>query len=340
MQKLSLVLILACLLFTLARDIQGPLGDDYHGDAWQKQNASIKLQKLWAAVTKDTSSGRWPSLLEQAELFVESMPTTFDTVADDMPKQFPSYRKKLIHSVGAIAQAKWVSYTGHNYTGLFKGANFGFIRFSSAAEKTFTPSFAIKFLINNVRSSNIFNLYSLEGQESKNFFRHDLSNHPPDIYYNATFTLQELRKVFAKASDYPSMVGIAEFAHTEESGNVEKNPQFPFRLIFHPLPNVRKLFPDTGKEDLIKQLKTLSPMTLYDIYAEDHPYAKPTKIGHLDITTKPTSSIFCDNTMFFQHQRFDDDLKIKPQWRDDTHKIMDEQRSNPHYLYPDLPDSL
>jgi len=48
----------------------------------------VKLQKLWAAVTKDTNSGRWPNIIEQGELFIESMPVTFDTIADDMPKQF------------------------------------------------------------------------------------------------------------------------------------------------------------------------------------------------------------------------------------------------------------
>jgi len=221
-RKLFIVTILTFYLLANANDLKGPLQDQFHGDAWQKQGADVKLQKLWAAVTKDTNSGRWPNLLEQAELFIENMPTSFDTIADDMPKQFLSYRKKLIHSVGAIAQAKFISYTGHNYTGLFKGANFGFIRFSSAAENQMVPSFALKFLRNNIKSSNIFTLYSLEGQESKNFFRHDLSNHPPDVFYNASFAILQLRKTFSKASDYPTMLGLGEFAHIDEAGNVEK----------------------------------------------------------------------------------------------------------------------
>jgi len=253
---------------------------------------------------------------------------------------FLSYRKKLIHSVGVIAQAKLICNLAHNYTGLFKGANFGFVRLSSAAENQIVPSFALKFLRNNIKSSNIFTLYSLEGQESKNFFRHDLTNHPPDVFYNASFAILQLRKVFSKASDYPTMLGLGEFAHIDEAGNVEKNPNFPFRLIFHPPSNVRALFPETGSHDLIAQLKTLSPMTLYDVYAEDKPFGTAVKIGHLDITTKPTSSLFCDNTMFFQHERFDDDLLARPQWKSDTDKIDDKQRNTPHCTYPDLPDSL
>jgi hypothetical protein len=340
MQKIWVVVIFICLVFTHARDLQGPLGDDYHGDAWQKQTAPVKLQKLWNVVTKDTRPGRWPSIIEQAQLFIESMPASFDTVADDMPKSFLGARKKLIHSVGVIAQAKFVSYPTHNYTGLFKGGNFGLIRLSSAAEKELVPSCVIKFFRNNVKSSNIFFLYNLEAQESKNFFRHDLTNHPPDIYYNASAALLTLRKLFSKASDWPTFIGLNDFAKTDENGNVEKNPKFPFRLIFHPPANVRALFPETGDHYLIDQLKTLEPMTLFDIYAEEQPYGKANKIGRLDITTKTTTSIFSDNTLFFQHERFDDDLLLRPQWKSDSIKIDDEQRNNPHYIFPDLPDSL
>jgi len=41
-------------------------------------------------------------------------------------------RRKYIHSVGVSGKVKFVS-TSNSYTGLFKGADFGIVRLSSAA---------------------------------------------------------------------------------------------------------------------------------------------------------------------------------------------------------------
>ena len=43
-------------------------------------------------------------------------------------------RNKLIHSVGTVAQVKLTSNGQHPFTGIFEGADHGFVRFSAAAQ--------------------------------------------------------------------------------------------------------------------------------------------------------------------------------------------------------------
>jgi hypothetical protein len=74
------VLVFACLI-TLS------LGWNFHGNRWEALSANQKMEKLWAAVSGNDTSGPWPTTFELAELFTESMSTSFDAVQDDMPLQ-------------------------------------------------------------------------------------------------------------------------------------------------------------------------------------------------------------------------------------------------------------
>lgn len=69
-------------------------------------------------------------------IFAEWMSPTFDTKGDAMPQDVLGFatRSKLIHSVGVVGKVIFKSFGGSPYTGIFKGANSGIIRFSSAAE--------------------------------------------------------------------------------------------------------------------------------------------------------------------------------------------------------------
>ena len=64
------------------------------------------------------------------------MNPTFDTKGDAMPLDILGFstRNKLIHSVGVVGKVIFKPFGGSPYTGIFKGANSGLIRLSSAAE--------------------------------------------------------------------------------------------------------------------------------------------------------------------------------------------------------------
>jgi len=66
------------------------------------------------------------------------MAPSFDTPGDVMPGSIESHRTKYIHSVGAVGKVKFVpdATAPSSFTGIFKGANSGLIRLSSAAQPT------------------------------------------------------------------------------------------------------------------------------------------------------------------------------------------------------------
>jgi len=83
--------------------------------------------------TKD-KSGSFPGI-KLPGIFVESMSPTFNAKGDTMPSEMfgLSTRKKYIHSVGSTGKVRFVSSGSHPFTGIFKGADYGIIRLSSAA---------------------------------------------------------------------------------------------------------------------------------------------------------------------------------------------------------------
>jgi hypothetical protein len=92
----------------------------------------------------------------------------------------------LIHSVGTVAQVKLTSNGQHPFTGIFEGADNGFVRFSAAAKpdikvKELTPAMGLKFLRDDMDSASLVAMYSVDGQASWNFFLNDFSNHIPAI---------------------------------------------------------------------------------------------------------------------------------------------------------------
>lgn len=77
-------------------------------------------------------------------------------------------RSKYIHSVGNVAQAKFVSSGNHPFTGIFKGADNALIRLSLAqqpntkVEET-APGLGFKALRDGVDSCNFVVMYSVDG---------------------------------------------------------------------------------------------------------------------------------------------------------------------------------
>jgi len=119
--------------------------------------------------TKD-KSGTFPGI-KLPGIFVESMNPTFTAKGDTMPSEMLglSTRKKYIHSVAAHGKVRFVSSGNHPFTGIFKGADHGIIRLSSAAEPTadgkqpLAPGMGLKFLRDGVDSANLVSMWSVNG---------------------------------------------------------------------------------------------------------------------------------------------------------------------------------
>jgi hypothetical protein len=243
------------------------------------KTAQQKQAELWAEITSDTSSGKFPSALELPGVFVESMEPTFTGKGDAMPSgALYGSRTKYIHSVGTVGKVKFVPVAGQPYSGIFKGANYGLVRFSSAAapssSQPLAPGLGLKFLRDGTDSANLVSMWGVDGQPgdwnffSNHFFTHIGAPSPSNV------ALAALSKKFSTATDFIQEVGLSDFAGFDQSGHQESPNNFPFSLTFVPNSDVSGLFPtDLGDKNYMKyvdQLKSVPANSrLYDIYAID-----------------------------------------------------------------------
>jgi hypothetical protein len=285
---------------------------------YETQTASAKLAVLWQNILADNNqSGSWYGILDMALLLIRSDWVTGHTYSDIMPDG----RKKLIHTVGAVAKAKIV-WDGANtkYTGLFKAANNVLVRASTAQEPTkdgITPALAIKALRDGVPSGNVIAMYELDGQSTLNFFEHNLCTH---LAARPSFglKLQILGKKFQLQSQYPGCLGLSDFASYTESGATVTSPVFPWALMLQVNPTVRSSMSSNKDLNIADSLVHGVPSgtILYKIYAVPDPSTPSTLeyLGYIQTTSGFRATAFGDLTLFFRHTFEEEDLNQRPAW--------------------------
>eukprot|EP00455_Lapot_gusevi_P011497 TRINITY_DN152_c0_g1_i6.p1 TRINITY_DN152_c0_g1~~TRINITY_DN152_c0_g1_i6.p1 ORF type:complete len:350 (-),score=144.36 TRINITY_DN152_c0_g1_i6:74-1123(-) len=290
-------------------------------DGFESQSAADKMQALWMKIMADGGQpATWWNALQLLELFTEDDTVTGTTFSDFMPDG----RKKLIHSVGAIAQAKFV-WTGHDYgySGLFNhtvgSASIGFVRASSAVQpsaKGITPGLSFKFFRDNVPSANFMAMYQLDGQTTLNFFANPLCNHVP-IRPDLPFSVKALGKKFATVSSWPGLVGLSDWSLYRQDGNRDPNLRFPFALVFQPNPALTAKFNSTTSFDIPSYFPNSfqGNEVLYKVYAVPSPDNSPLEfLGELRLASRFVASQFADRQLFFRHDFIERDFVYQPNW--------------------------
>ena len=140
----------------------------FRSDEYLAKSAEAKQADLWEAIMADTTPGKFPSAASLAGIFAESMDPTFTGKGDAMPAGMVwGQRTKYIHSVGAVGKVKFLPEPGNKYSGIFKGANYGLVRFSSAAapskSQPLAPGLGLKFLRDGTDSANLVSMWGVEG---------------------------------------------------------------------------------------------------------------------------------------------------------------------------------
>ena len=145
---------------------------------------------LWSELISNTKSNDWFSTIGFAGIFTESMDPSIHWVGDTFENGWLGARYKYIHTVGNTAMVKFEPVANtEGYTGIFEGADYGYVRLSAAIKPDYTktkapialgnfaPGIGLKFLRDGVPSANLVAMYSVDGQDSWNFFKNDFSNH-------------------------------------------------------------------------------------------------------------------------------------------------------------------
>jgi len=283
-------------------------------------SAQEKADRLWSNCLDDSTSAPWFSSLDQGvKLITEPMCPVFRTPGDELPDQGDgTTRAKVIHTVGAVGRVEWRDLGGHNYSGVFKGAQHGLVRLSLALEPdteklNTAPGMGLKFLRDGVDSANLVAMYSVDGQESWNFFKNDFSNHIPEL----SFALKaSLGLKFSSATRNIRQVGISDWGKYGENGAETANPSFPYRLRFHPTGSIS--FPDKYARSNTEDLVTVpSGSVLYEVFALDAPEklgGQEKRIADLVLTSEMVTSKWGDQHLFIRHQDMAEDLRLRPEW--------------------------
>jgi len=126
---------------------------------------------------------------------------------------------------------------------------------------------------------------------------------------------------FQQATGCIDMVGLSDACSWTQDGKAVHKPKFPFELIVEPTaksphwPDDRKLTDDK----LVKELASIpSGSKLFDVHAFQSPadkaHGKMITIGTIITASKCHATMFGDASMFFRHQRMEEDFAAAPEW--------------------------
>ena len=164
----------------IAAFVAGKDGSDFNGPEYIALSRKAKSDKIWTKVIENSKPGSWHLT---GALLVDQKPV-FETKGDELECSWNGCRNKTIHAQGNVAKIQWENLGGHNYTGMFKGADAGYARLSIAKPTdTKTPNLApgmgVKLLRDGADSANFVCMFSVDGQPSLDFFANNFVNHIP-----------------------------------------------------------------------------------------------------------------------------------------------------------------
>ena len=124
---------------------------------------------------------------------------------------------------------------------------------------------------------------------------------------------------FQQASTCITKVGLSDAAGYDQDGNEATNLVFPYTITIKPTGNVQ--FPEEKPPSLEAfqcqfKKKITAGIAIYDFHAHTNPSdVNGQKLGQLVIPEQCVDkSKFGDERLFFQHQKVEDDIDLKPEW--------------------------
>ncbi len=281
---------------------------------YETLSAQEKQDILWKAISESPYPKNLIPVLKGNLLKVLN-PRFAAKAFTNMGDEFPGGREKAIHANGIAGKVEWVPSAEQNtYTGILKTGAIGIVRFSLAntpAKDKFTPALAVKLLIDNQPSTNLFALNSLEGQGTDhNFFAHTLTTwlpNPESLVIKAGAKVFDwARSLFTHAPQSSFVIPLVDISSVSREGLPvdERDIQAPVALMFVPNKELRNMFKNTTK-DFRANLMTIPAQTvLYSIYTTTQGGHKPkVLLGSLVLKSELVASEYEDKKLYFKHPR-------------------------------------
>jgi len=283
---------------------------DYEADDWK-----IKEANLYEQIIADNTPGVEQNTIG---LLAESVITSLEANWDVMP----AGRKKFIHSIAGICKID-LTITDTKYSGVFEqGVTSGFMRMGPAmsvnkdarVNKGIAPGIGWKFMRTGVQSANWVTLHSQDNIGNYNYFSVSQSNHVPP----ATGLAAKILSKFYQASNCPTKVGLSYAAQFNQNGEEAKDLKFPYKLVFQPTVEAQNIMTEDPKtmDEILEAMRTIPiGTTVWNVYAQEDPSNNQLDVlGHVKTTSPVDSSAFGDNSFFIRHQRWEEDMQLRPEW--------------------------
>lgn len=276
-----------------------------------KLDRSSKVNHLWKEVEKSAYS---------RDALPEGGPNGWSLVAGAMPwflhKTFthdsdvmPLGREKVVHPIGTVARVRWVVDNPSLATGMFSESTVGLARLSVAAgTDPFVPGIALKLPVDAEPSINFVAVYTLDGQEERNFFANPFSTSipkPKSVALKAgQLAFRLALRTLRNAPESELRMPNTEAASIRPDGSRVEEIRAPWEVVFYPTEEAASLARPMEGEDFRGALAGVpSGSTLYRIYLRLTSNGALERVGRLVTESRFVASEFGDERLFFQHQR-------------------------------------
>eukprot|EP00921_Rhytidocystis_pertsovi_P020571 GHVQ01032831.1.p1 GENE.GHVQ01032831.1~~GHVQ01032831.1.p1 ORF type:complete len:689 (-),score=65.70 GHVQ01032831.1:130-2196(-) len=307
----------------------------------EERTASEKIDLVWERMTSNRQSEPWIGVVE-----LLTRGPLFQTDQTERLSQRNTFRpftnkKKFLHTQGSIAKIKWKSVPNSlHYTGLFdEDETLGTATFSKGSRIPSNSSaswgLGLKLLRDNgPPAASVFcspttllgNVFSTNW----NMFDSPLCGHL-DIFLGTALLLSARKRPKEPFpgylwTSYGNALGLSNIADIDGKGRPVEKPNFPFTICFRS--------PLQLADDFAGQLPWFSPQDqlqhipsntlLYEVIAVDNPsmlqdpHALPdrvVKIAEIWTLSEFITSRWADNHWTHQHQKFEEDLELRPEWK-------------------------
>jgi len=255
-----------------------------------------------------------------------SLGQTLTRVSDELDPP----KLKLFHTYGSTAKIRFVPEANTGYTGLLREKSCGLGRFSYAGPVVgvgVVPAFGLKFLIDGDHpSENLVVMRMLDSQQSHlpltqrkhSVFQNPFTNILPNPHLT-NLVMQVVKEKFETVVEKGT--GLHQpgnnLAEVRSNGQAETNVVAPYRLIFSPTPEARRL--SNAEIDFRDDLAQNIPAgtVIYDVFALDQSEEEKLiadritevedllrharRIGAIATESEFIASAYGDYRLFFKH---------------------------------------
>jgi len=296
------------------------------GVAKGKQYLSLDREEkeiiLWNKIIADRTIN--PNPAGELEFFDIDLVGVFDEFGDEF-----DCRHKTVHPQGNVARAEWRNLGGHDYTGVFQGADTAFVRLSTQRpvitpeardaddQNVMMATMSVKLLRDGVDSANSSANQNLGGQTSYDFFAAPLFTNLMDSGFENDVLSGDVAEAIRPQTNFIASLGNSDMALYSQEGDEVAAPVFPYSIRYQPNPELSYSDPEYTMTVFDRMRAIPTGTVLYEVWARDAPSTLggvETKIAEIVTKSELTTSMWGDTKMYFRHARHDDDFRYRPEW--------------------------